>query len=148
MSLSARISDDYNKAYKSGDKTTVSILRIIKSTIKNREIEKGEGLDDEEISAIIRSFEKRAKESIEQFSKADRSDLVDKEKAELAIVQSYLPKQLSKDEVIEIVKSAISETGAEGPRDMGKVMKAVMAKSRGQVDGNLANKVVKTMLEA
>jgi uncharacterized protein YqeY len=147
MSLSARISDDFNKAYKSGDKNAVSILRIIKSEIKNREIEKGEALDDSETSGVIRSFEKRAKESIEQFSKAGRSDLVDKEQAELAIVQSYLPKQLSEDEVIEMVKSAISETGAAGPRDMGRVMKAVMAKSRGQVDGKLANKVVKNMLE-
>lgn len=148
MSLSEKITTDLNVALKSDDKVRVTILRMIKSTIKNREIEKGEVLDEDEIEGVFRSFVKRAKESIEQFSKAERTDLVEKEKAELAIIQEYLPKQFSEDETREIIRNAIVETGAAGPQDMGKVMKTVMAKGKGQVDGKLANKLLKEMLEA
>jgi len=148
MSLSEKIATDFNRALKSGDKVRVAILRMVKSTIKNREIEKGEALGDDEIEGVFRSFVKRAKESIEQFSKAERTDLVEKEKAELAIIQEYLPGQFSEDETREIIRNAIVETGAAGPKDMGKVMKAVMAKGRGLVDGKLANILLKEMLEA
>jgi uncharacterized protein YqeY len=148
MSLAEKIATDFNRALKSGDKVRVAILRMVKSAIKNREIEKGEALGDDEIEGVFRSFVKRAKESIEQFSKAERTDLVEKEKAELAIIQEYLPKQLSEDETREIIRNAIAETGASGPQDMGKVMKAVMAKGRGLVDGKLANILLKEMLEA
>jgi len=148
MSLSERIATDFNRALKSGDKVRVAILRMVKSTIKNREIEKGEALGDDEIEGVFRSFVKRAKESIEQFSKAERTDLVEKEKAELAIIQEYLPRQLGEDETREIIRNAIVETGAAGPQDMGKVMKVVMAKGKGLIDGKLANILLKGMLEA
>jgi len=148
MSLSEKIATDFNRALKSGDKVRVAILRMVKSAIKNREIEKGEALGDDEIEGVFRSFVKRAKESIEQFSKAERTDLVEKEKAELAIIQEYLPRQLGEDETREIIRNAIAETGAAGPQDMGKVMKAVMAKGKGLVDGKLANILLKEMLEA
>jgi uncharacterized protein YqeY len=148
MSLSEKIASDFNSALKSGDKVRVAILRMVKSAIKNREIEKGESLGDDEIEGVFRSFVKRAKESIEQFSAAGRTDLVEKEKSELAIIQEYLPRQLSEDETREIIRSVIAETGAAGPRDMGKVMKAVMAKGKGQIDGKLANTLLKEMLEA
>lgn len=148
MSLSEKIATDYNRALKSGDKVRVAILRMVKSAIKNREIEKGEALGDDEIEGVFRSFVKRAKESIEQFSTAGRTDLVEKEESELAIIQEYLPRQFSEDETREIIRNAIAETGAAGPRDLGKVMKAVMAKGKGQVDGKLANVLLKEMLEA
>jgi uncharacterized protein YqeY len=148
MSLSEKIATDFNRALKSGDKIRVAILRMVKSAIKNREIEKGEALGDDEIEGVFRSFVKRAKESIEQFSNAGRTDLVEKEKSELAIIQEYLPRQFSEDETREIIRNAIAETGAAGPRDTGKVMKAVMAKGKGQVDGKLANVLLKEMLEA
>jgi len=148
MSLTEKIAADFNRALKSGDKVRVAILRMIKSAVKNREIEKGQALDDSEIEAVFRSFVKRAKESIEQFDAAGRTDLVEKETAELAIIEEYLPKQFSEDETREIIRNAIAETGASGPRDMGKVMKAVMAKGKGQIDGKRANVLLKEMLEA
>jgi uncharacterized protein YqeY len=148
MALSEKIATDFKGALKSGDKVRVAILRMVKSAIKNREIEKGEALGDDEIEGVFRSFVKRAKESIEQFSTAGRTDLVEKEESELAIIQEYLPRQFSEDETREIIRNAIAETGAAGPRDMGKVMKAVMAKGKGQVDGKLANVLLKEMLEA
>jgi len=148
MSLSEKIAIDFNRALKAGDKVRVAILRMVKSTIKNREIEKGEPLGDNEIEEVFRSFVKRAKESIEQFSTAGRTDLVEKEKAELTIIQEYLPRQFSEDETREIIRNAIAETGAAGPQDMGKVMKTVMAKGKGKVDGKLANTLLKDMLEA
>ncbi len=148
MSLAEKISNDFKEALKSGEKSKVSVLRMIKAAIKNREIEKGASLNDDEISSIFRLFVKRAKESIEQFSKANRTDLVEKEKEELTIIQNYLPQQLGEDEIRKIIKDIISEVGATGPKDTGKVMKAVMVKAKGQIDGKLANTIVKEMLEA
>ncbi len=147
MSLAEKISADVKDALKSGDKSRLSILRMIKSSIKNKEIEKSDTLTDEETSAILRSFLKRANESIEQFTIAGRADLVEKEKEESEIIQNYLPRQLSEDQTREIVSNAIKEVGATGPGDMGKIMKAIMAKAGGQVDGKLASKLVKEMLE-
>jgi len=147
MSLAEKISADVKDALKSGDKSRLSILRMIKSSIKNKEIEKSESLTDEETSAILRSFLKRANESIEQFTIAGRTDLVEKEKEESEIIQNYLPRQLNEDQTKEIVSNAINEVGATGPGDMGKIMKAIMAKASGQIDGKLASKLVKEMLE-
>ncbi len=147
MQLSEKLSDDFKTALKSGDKNKVSILRIIKAAVKNREIEKGSALTDEEICAIFKSFVKRANESIEQFSKAGRTELAEKEKQEVAIMQSYLPQQLDADEIRNLIKKAIKEVEAAGLKDMGKVMKAVMLKTKGQADGKLVNNLVKEILE-
>jgi uncharacterized protein YqeY len=146
--ISEKLSDDFKAALKSGDKNKVSILRMVKAAMKNREIEKGSSLDDEEIYSILRSFVKKAHESIEQFSKAGRMELAEKEKQELAVIQLYLPKQLGEEEIKEMIREAVSETGASGPKDMGKVMKVVMAKTKGQADGKLVNSLVKEMLES
>lgn len=148
MSLSEKIANDLMASLKAKDADRTSILRMIKAALKNREIEKGGPVDEEEVQALLRSFVKRARESIEQFSKAGRTELADKEKAELAIIQQYLPQQLAEEDIKKMIKDVISETGASGPRDMGKVMKAVMAKTRGQADGKLVNNFVKEMLEA
>lgn len=148
MSVSERIAADYKEALKAGDKNKVSVLRMIKASVKNKEIEKRAPLTDEDIQAILMSFVKRAKESIEQFSKAGREDLVEKEKGELLVVQDYLPKQLGEDELRRIVKDVISEERASGPKDTGKVMKAAMARVKGQADGKLVNIIVKELLEA
>lgn len=148
MRISEKLSDDFKAALKSGDKNKVSILRMVKAAMKNREIEKGSSLDDEEIYSILRSFVKKAHESIEQFSKAGRMELAEKEKQELAVIQLYLPKQLGEEEIKEMIREAVSETGASGPKDMGKVMKVVMAKTKGQADGKLVNSLVKEMLES
>ncbi len=148
MSLGEKIADDLKTAMKSGDKDMVSILRMIKSSIKNQEIDKKESLNDEEVSAILRMFVKRAKEAMEQFTNGGRTELAEKETKELAIIQTYLPKQLNEDDIRKIVREAIDETGAAGPKDMGKVMKVVMVKAKGQIDGKLTNVLVKEMLEA
>ncbi len=147
MPIFKTISDDLNEALKAGDKNRLSILRMIKSTVKNMEIEKKAPLDDDEVKAILKTFVKRGKESIEQFAKADRTDLVEKEKQELAAVQNYLPKQLSEEETKSMISDIVKELDVQGPRDMGKVMKAVMNKANGLVDGKLANKLLKEILE-
>jgi uncharacterized protein YqeY len=142
------ISDDLNVALKAGDKNRVSILRMIKSAVKNREIEKKAPLDDDEVKAILKTFVKRGRESIDQFTKAGRTELAEKETQELAVVQNYLPKQLSEEETKSIIADTLKEMEAVGPKDMGKVMKAVMGKAKGLVDGKLANKLLKEILEA
>ncbi|MEN8263970.1 MAG: GatB/YqeY domain-containing protein [Nitrospirota bacterium] len=148
MSVFEKIEYDLKKSLKSGDKNRVSILRMVKSDVKNREIEKGDPLTDEDIQAILRSFSKKARESIDQFTKAGRDELAEKEKAELAVIQEYLPKQLSEEDVRKTVRDVIDETGAAGVKDMGRVMKSVMAKLKGQADGRLVNNLVKEALEA
>ena len=148
MPIFETISDDLNVALKAGDKIRVSILRMIKSAVKNREIEKKAPLDDDEVKAILKTFVKRGKESIDQFTKAGRTELAEKETQELAVVQNYLPKQLSEEETISIIADTLKEMEAAGPKDMGKVMKAVMGKAKGLVDGKLANKLLKEILEA
>ena len=147
MSISEKIADDLKEALKAGDKSKLSVLRLVKSAMKNKEIEKRASLTDEDVHAILRSFVKRSRESIGQFSKAGRTELVEKEKEELSILQGYLPEQLEEDELRKIIKDIIEETGASGPGDMGKAMKSVMAKVKGQADGRLVNRIVGEMLE-
>jgi len=148
VSIFETISDDLNVALKAGDKNRVSILRMIKSAVKNREIEKKAPLDDDEVKAILKTFVKRGRESIDQFTKAGRTELAEKETQELAVVQNYLPKQLSEEETKSLIADTLKEMEAVGPKDMGKVMKAVMGKAKGLVDGKLANKLLKEILEA
>jgi uncharacterized protein YqeY len=142
------ISNDVTSALKSGQKEKLLILRMVKSAIKNSEIEKGDQLNDDEVLAVLRTFAKRAKDSIEQFSQGGREELAEKEKVQLAFIEEYLPKQLGEDDLRGMIKDAIQEQGAVGMKDMGKVMKALMVKARGQVDGKVANNIVKEMLEA
>jgi hypothetical protein len=142
------IANDLISALKAGQKEKLLILRMVKSAIKNSEIEKGDPLNDDEVLAVLRTFAKRAKDSIEQFSQAGRTELAEKEKEELAIIEEYLPKQLGVDNLRGMIKDIIQEQGAAGIKDMGKVMKALMDKAKGQVDGKAANNIVKEMLEA
>ncbi len=148
MSLADKLSDDLKAALKSGDKDKVSILRMVKSSIKNQEIEKKSLLDDKEISSIFRLFVKRAKDAIDQYSGAGRAELAEKEKRELEIIQDYLPRQLGEEDARKVVQEVVSDTGAAGPGDMGKVMKALMTKAGGQIDGRMASSLVKEILEA
>ncbi len=148
MSVFKKIENDLKESLKSGDKNRVSILRMVKSDVKYREIEKEDPLTDEDIQTILRSFSKKARESIDQFTKAGRDELAEKEKAELAVIQEYLPEQISEEDVRKTVRDIIDETGAAGVKDMGRVMKTVMAKLKGQADGKLVNNLVKEALEA
>ena len=120
---------------------------MIKSTIKNSEIDKKSALTDDDIQAILRTSVKRGKESIEQFSKAGREDLVAREKEELSVIQEYLPQQLGEEEIRNVLSEVIAEAGASGPGAMGTVMKAAMTRLTGQADGKVVNKLVREMLE-
>ncbi len=148
MPIIETIYDDLNKALKVRDKPRLSILRLVKAEVMNREIEKKSPLDDNEVKAVLKTFVNRGKDSIDQFTKAGRTELVEKEKLELAVVQHYLPRQLSDEETRAMILDTVQEMGVAGPKDMGKVMKAVMGKAKGLVDGKLANKLLKEILEA
>ena len=146
MSIKDRLKSDLITAMKARDELKVSTLRLVSSSIKNREIDERKELDDEAVLAVLITAGKQRRESIEQYEKGGRPDLADKEKAELAIIQTYMPQQLSRDEVAAIVKETIAETGAAGAKDMGKVMKALMPKVKGKADGKLVNELVKEIL--
>ncbi|ADU96496.1 GatB/YqeY domain-containing protein [Thermovibrio ammonificans] len=146
MGLKERLKADMKEALKAKDKVKLSTIRMINSLIKNAEIEKRGELTDDEIVQLLMRYAKQRREAIEMYEKGGRPDLVEKEKAELAVVESYLPKQLSEEELVELVKQVIAEVGASSPKDMGKVMKAVMPKVKGRADGSLVNRIVKELL--
>ncbi|MBF0506519.1 MAG: GatB/YqeY domain-containing protein [Nitrospirae bacterium] len=142
-----RLDAEFKEALKSRNELKVSVLRMIKASLKNKEIEKMATLSDEEITSVLSSMAKQRKESIEQFSAAGRSDLAEKETKELAIVRTYLPAQLSPEDIDRIIHSAINECHASKPGDMGKVMKIVMQQTKGAADGKFVNERVKALLE-
>lgn len=146
MPLKARINDDLKGAMKAKDALRVDCLRLILSTVKNREIEKRGELDDAEVLKVLGTLAKQRAESIEMYRQGGRSDLVAKEEAELQIVQAYLPKALSEAELAALVAEAIAESGAAGPKDMGKVMKAIGPKVAGRADGKAVSEAVKAKL--
>jgi uncharacterized protein YqeY len=134
-------------AMKSKDQARLSTLRMLKTALMNREIERGRALDDNESRQVVSSLVKQRRDSIEQFGKGGRQDLVDKETAEIAILESYLPPAIDAADLERVVDAAIAETGATSAKDMGKVMKAVMAGLAGQtVDGKAVNELVRRRL--
>lgn len=150
MNLKERISSDLKRALRDRRAIDLSVLRMLQSAIRNKEIEKKKGdagLTDEEVIEVIISEIKKRKEAIEGYMKGQRQDLVDKENAELAVLMSYMPKQMGEAEIREEVKRAIEEAGAKTPQDMGKVMKILMPRMKGKADGGLVNKIVKEELE-
>ena len=142
--------DDLNavlkEALKSRDDLKVSVIRMVKASLKNKEIEKMSSLTDDEILSVLSTLAKQRRESIDLFSAAGRTDLADKETKELEIIQSYLPKQLSPEELNNIIRSAISESGASSLNDLGAVMKVLMPRVKGVADGKLVNQRVKELL--
>ena len=146
MGLKAQLLQDMKDAMRARDKLRLSTIRMINSLIKNAEIEKRGELTDDEIIQLLMKYAKQRKEAIEMYEKGGRQDLVEKEKAELAVVESYLPKQMSEEEIRELVKEAIEATGASSPKDIGKVMQHVMPKVKGRADGSVVNKIVREML--
>lgn len=141
-----RLDAELKEALKSKDELKVSVIRMIKASLKNKSIEKMGILTDDDILSVLSSMAKQRRESIEQFTSAGRTDLAEKEKKELEIVQSYLPKQLSLQEIDEIIRSAIKECNASSLGDMGKVMKIVTPKTKGVADGKIVSKRVKELL--
>ena len=146
MDLLAKLSDDFKKAMLSGDQLAKDTIRSIKGAIKYAEIEKGEVLQDEEISQIVQKAAKQRKESITQYEEANRDDLALKEKNELAIIEQYLPDQLSDEELEKIISDAINESGASSMADIGKVMSRIMPLVKGRADGSFINQKVKLLL--
>ena len=147
MSLKQQIISDLTVSMKAQDSARTSTLRMVKAGIMNREIEKGSELDDEELMKLLRSMVKQRKDSVEQFEKGARQELADKEKAEILIIESYLPQGASQEEIAQAVSAAIAETGASSMKDMGKVMKAAQAQLAGKnADGRTLSEIVKSKL--
>jgi len=141
-----RVNAELKEALKSHDELKLSVLRMIKASLKNKEIEKMGPLSEVEIISVLSSMAKRHKDSIEQFAAAGRADLAEKETKELQIVRSYLPEQLSTEDLDKIILSAIREFNDLAPGDMGKVMKAVMPLTKGVADGGVVSARVRELL--
>jgi len=147
MSLSEQIVADLTTAMKAQDAGRTSTLRMVKAAMMNRKIEKGSDLDDEEVQKLLRSLVKQRRDSIEQYEKAGRQELVDKEQSEIDVIETYLPKAASPEEIEQAVAAVVAETGATSIKDMGKVMKAAQAALAGKnADGRLVSEVVKAKL--
>ena len=147
MSLNQKIAGDLTAAMKAKDAGRMSALRMLKAAVMNKGVEKGRDLEDAEVLQVVASLVKQRRDSIEQFAKAGRTDLVDKETGEIAILEHYLPPAVSPEEIDAAVTAAIAETGAASVKDMGKVMKAVMPKLAGKnADGKAVNEAVRRKL--
>ncbi len=146
MGLREKIDGDVKEALKSGAKDKLSTLRMLNAALKNKQIDKRRPLSDDEVVETVRSLIKQRKDSIEQFAKGGRQDLVDKETAEAAVLEGYLPQQLSREEIESMVRDAIAQSGAQGSKDMGKVMKALIPAIGGRADGKLVSELVKHAL--
>jgi uncharacterized protein YqeY len=149
MSLKERIVSDMTTAMKAKDAARLSTLRMVKANIMNREIEKGSDLTDEELTKAFQSLVKQRRDSIEQYEKAGRQELADKERAEIEVIEAYLPRAATREEIEQAVAEAIKETNASSMRDMGAVMKAAQARLAGQsADGRMVSEIVKAKLSS
>ncbi len=146
MSLKARITDDMKSAMKGGEKDRLGVIRLIQAAIKQREVDERIELDDTQVEAVLEKMLKQRRDSVSQFEAAGREDLASQERYEIGVVQAYLPEPLSDAEVDAILVAVIAETGAEGPRDMGKVMAALKPKVAGRADMQALSGKVKAAL--
>ena len=147
MELSKQIVADLTASMKAQDAARTSTLRMVKAAMMNRQIEKGAELDDDEVQKLLRSLVRQRRDSIEQYEKANRQELADKEKAEITVIERYIPAAASQEEIERVVTTVIAETGATSIRDMGKVMKAAQAALSGKnADGKLISELVKAKL--
>lgn len=146
MSLAQQLTDDMKQAMKDKDKVRLSVVRMVRAAVKNKEIESGKPLSDEDILAVVQKELKQRQDSLQAFETAERLDLIDTVKSEIEVLQAYLPKQLSDEELEEVVRQTITEVGAVGKSDMGKVMSALMPKVRGQADGKRVQQQVQRIL--
>jgi uncharacterized protein YqeY len=147
MALREEITKQMAGAAKGGDKLRLSALRLLLAAVKNKEIELRKELTDEGVHQVAATLSRQRRESIEQFKKGGRLDLAEREEKELEILKDFMPPQLSFGEIREVVKKAVSETGATGINEMGKVMKAVMAELKGKADGKTVQEIVREVLE-
>ena len=148
MALVEKIRADVEQALRNKDALRCSVLRMTLSSIHNAEIDQRKAIDDAGVIGVLEKEAKKRRESIEAFEKGNRQDLVDKEKAELAMLMEYLPKQISRQEIIEAAKKVIEEVGAKGPNDKGKVMSKLMPQLKGKAQGQEINNVVVELLSS
>ncbi|ABA89918.1 uncharacterized protein YqeY [Syntrophotalea carbinolica DSM 2380] len=148
MSLKQQLNDAMKAAMKAKDSLRLTTVRMVLAAIKNREIDQRAELGDEDIIGVLSSLVKQRKESVALYREGDRAELAEKEEAELAILQEFLPSPLSEEEISALIEQAVTETGAAGPRDMGKVMKIVSAQTRGRADGKQVSDMVKSRLSS
>jgi uncharacterized protein YqeY len=148
MSLKLRLTDDMKTAMKSGEKDRLGVIRLINAAIKQREVDERIQLDDTQVLAVLEKLVKQRKDSVTQFEAAAREDLAAIERYEIGVIQGYLPAQLSEAEVIDIVAAAVTEVGATGPKDMGKVIGAAKPKIAGRYDTGKLSELVKAKLAA
>ena len=148
MSLKERIVKDMTAAMKAKEAARLSTLRMVKAAVQNREIEKGGELTDEEMTKALQSLVKQRRDSVEQYEKAERSEHAEKERAEITVIEEYLPQAASREEIEKAVAEAIAETGASSMKEMGAVMKAAQARLAGRnADGRTVSEVVKSKLQ-
>jgi uncharacterized protein YqeY len=146
MDINTRLNDEMVIAAKARDKVRLSAMRMLKTALHNKEIDLMRPLNESETLQIISGMVKQRKDSIEQFAKGGRTDLVEKEEAELKVVQEFMPAQMSDDEVVSIIQKAITEAGAVSVKDMGKVMKVLMPQLTGKADCKMVGEKVKELL--
>jgi len=146
MNLSARIESDYLAAMRARDELTVSVLRMLKAAAKMRQVELKRPLSDDELLDVVARQGKQRRESIEQFAKANRADLVEKEERELGVLMAYLPAPLTDAELGDAVAAAVAELDARSMKDMGRVVQSVLAANKGRVDGKRVSDAVKARL--
>lgn len=147
MTIAEKVEKDLVAAMKAREQLKLSVLRMAKTSLKNKQIEIGKPLNDDQAVAVLRTLVKQRHDSVEQFRKGGREDLASKEEAETEILQAYLPAEAGEDEISAAVAAAIQETGAAGPQDLGKVMKAAMQKLAGRnADGKRVNQMARAKL--
>lgn len=148
MSLQSKISEDVKNALRNQEKLKLSVLRMLLASIKNRIIElKNKELPDEQIVAVIGSEIKKRRDAVYEFEKVGRQDAADAEKDEISILMDYMPTQLTEDQIISLIDNTISELSIESIKDLGKLMKSLMPKTRGKADGALVSKLVRKKLD-
>jgi len=148
MTIQGRIESDYIVAYKAKDTVRLAVLRHLKTAAKNREVETLRPLTDDDLLEIIARQIKQRRESIDQYEKHDRAELASVEAAELAVLQDYMPSALTDAELVEAIDRFVAETGAQGPKDMGKVMQALTQAYKGRYDGKKASEAVRAKLSS
>jgi len=146
MSLSQKIIEDLKVAMKAKDTLRVSCLRMLKTALKNKQVEKGHELEDEEIQAVISSLVRKGQEAAKEFREGNRQDLATKEEEEIKIYHEYLPEQFTPADIEKVLKEIISELSATSPKDLGKVMKTAMARMAGKVQGKEVNEIARKLL--
>jgi uncharacterized protein YqeY len=146
MALVDRLREDLNQALRKGDKTRLSVIRLLISNINNAQIAKGAPVDDGDVVAVMNKQARQHRESIDAFRKGNRPDLTAKEEAELAVLMEYLPQQMSRDEIVAVARKVIEEVGASGPGEKGKVMSKLMPQLKGKAPGAEINAVVMELL--